>query len=205
MGTLNAAYSHRHIVRRCQTPSKRQRTGSGESCRFVRRSLIVEGLEYYDYFRKWVFVTKSVSEFTKYTIGGALLLLMLPTCLIVSVDSGIGNLVVTLVIASWLPRFRISFAPMLSDYVACYFSIWKSKTFLFPGSVLRRILQKKILPKIKIFRCLFQRVFAAKKKVFHRRVLKDKNFSLVKRRLRRIGSKKILQVQLTQHLQKVTS
>lgn len=44
--------------------------------------------------------TKSISEFTNYIIGGALLLLTLSTYLIAFVDLGVGNLVIALVIAA---------------------------------------------------------------------------------------------------------
>lgn len=44
--------------------------------------------------------TKSVSEFTNYIVGGALLLLTLSTYLLALVDLGIGNLIVALVIAA---------------------------------------------------------------------------------------------------------
>ncbi len=43
---------------------------------------------------------KTVSEFTNYIVGGALLLLTLWTYLLALVDLGIGNLIVALVIAA---------------------------------------------------------------------------------------------------------
>lgn len=44
--------------------------------------------------------TKSISEFTNYIIGGALLLLTLSTYLVAFVDLGVGNLVIALLIAA---------------------------------------------------------------------------------------------------------
>lgn len=44
--------------------------------------------------------TKSISEFTNYIIGGALLVLTLSTYLVAFVDLGIGNLVAALLIAA---------------------------------------------------------------------------------------------------------
>lgn len=44
--------------------------------------------------------TKSVSEFTNYIVGGALLLLTLSTYLAALIDLGIGNLIVALFIAA---------------------------------------------------------------------------------------------------------
>lgn len=44
--------------------------------------------------------TKSVSEFTNYMVGGALLLLTLSTYLLALVDLGIGNLIAALLIAA---------------------------------------------------------------------------------------------------------
>lgn len=45
-------------------------------------------------------VTKSVSEFINYIVGGVLLLLTLSTYLAALVDLGIGNLIVALLIAA---------------------------------------------------------------------------------------------------------
>ena len=45
-------------------------------------------------------MTKSVSEFTNYIVGGALLLLTLSTYLLALVDLGVGNLIAALVIAA---------------------------------------------------------------------------------------------------------
>lgn len=90
--------------------------------------------------------TKTISEFTNYIIGGALLVLTLSTYLAALVDLGIGNLIVALLIAAakasliilyfmharysnrliWvvigaaLLWFGILFTLTMSDYVARY-------------------------------------------------------------------------------------
>lgn len=90
--------------------------------------------------------TKSISEFTNYIVGGALLVLTLSTYLAALVDLGVGNLIVALLIAAakaslivlffmharysskliWivigaaLLWFGILFTLTMSDYVARY-------------------------------------------------------------------------------------